>query len=49
MFYIVFFEHLLISEKFSVNEFLASKQGTLGTLETVRWPCAPIILSIGHF
>ena len=49
MFYIVLFEYLLISEKFSVNEFLASKQGTLGTLETVRWPCEPIILSIEHF
>ena len=49
MFSIVLFEHLLISEKFSVNEFLASKQGSLGTLETVRWPCEPIILSVGHF
>ena len=49
MFYIVLFEYLLISEKFSVNEFLASKQGSLGTLETVTWPCEPIILSVGHF
>ena len=36
-------------EKFSVKKFLASTHGTLGTLETVRWPCELIILSIGHF
>ena len=30
-------------------EFLASTQGTQGTRHTVRLPCKPIILSIGHF
>ena len=30
-------------------EFLANTDGTHGNLETLRWPCEPIILSIGHF
>ena len=30
-------------------DFLASSQGTHRTLQVVRWPCEPIILSIGHF
>ena len=33
----------------SVMKFLAITDGTHGTLESVRWPCEPIILSIGHF
>ena len=32
----------------SAMEFLASMQGTQGTPQTARWPCEPIILSIGH-
>ena len=36
-------------KKNSVMEFLANTDGTHGTLQTVRWPCQPIILSIGHF
>ena len=36
-------------KKNSVMEFLAITDGTHGTLQTVRWPCEPIILSIGHF
>ena len=43
------FEHLLVSKIFSVKEFLAIAHGTLGTAQTVRWPCEPIILLIGHF
>ena len=35
--------------KKSVMEFLANTDGAHGTLETVRWPYEPIILSIGHF
>ena len=30
-------------------EFLACTQGTRETPQTVRWPCEPIILLIGHF
>ena len=30
-------------------EFLTSALGTNRTLLTVRWPCEPIILSIGYF
>ena len=30
-------------------EFLANADGAHGTLETVRWPCEPIIFSIRHF
>ena len=30
-------------------KFLANTGGTHGTLQAVRWPCEPIILSIGHF
>ena len=30
-------------------EFLGNTEGTRGTLEAFRWPCKPIILSIGHF
>ena len=30
-------------------EFLVNTDGTLGTLQTVRWPCDLIILLIGHF
>ena len=30
-------------------EFLAFTQGTYGTAQTARWPCKPIILSIGCF
>ena len=30
-------------------EFLVNTDGTHRTLETVRWSCKPIILSIGHF
>ena len=36
-------------KKNSVMEFLTSAQGTNRTLQSVRWPCEPIILSIGHF
>ena len=32
-----------------MKEFLASTHCALGTVETVGWPCEPIILSIGHF
>ena len=34
---------------FYMKEFLASTYGTLGALDNVRWPCEPIIFSIGHF
>ena len=30
-------------------EFLVNTDDTRGTLESVRWPCKPIILSAGHF
>ena len=30
-------------------EFLVNTDGTHGTLQTVRWPCQPIILLIRHF
>ena len=30
-------------------EFLVNADGTHGTLQTVRWPCEPIVLSIAHF
>ena len=30
-------------------EFLVNRDGTLGTLQTVKCPCKPIILSIGYF
>ena len=30
-------------------EFLADTDGTHGILQTVRWSCEPIILSMGHF
>ena len=30
-------------------EFLANTGATHGILQIVRWPCEPIILSIGHF
>ena len=30
-------------------EFLANTDDTHGTLESVRWSCEPIILSVGHF
>ena len=36
------------AKKFSVKQFLASTHDTLGTRQTVRWPCEPIILSIGY-
>ena len=32
-----------------MKEFVANTHGILGTLETVIWPCEPIILSIGDF
>ena len=31
-----------------MKDFLASTHGTLGTPQTVRWPCEPINLSIGY-
>ena len=43
------FKIYLFVKKNSVMEFLANTDGTHGTLQTVRWPCEPIILSIGHF
>ena len=36
-------------KKKSVMEFLTNTDGTHGTLQTDRWPCEPIILSIGNF
>ena len=30
-------------------EFLANTDGTLGTLQTVRWPCEPTFLCIEDF
>ena len=30
-------------------EFLVNTDGTNGTLQIVRWPYKPIILSVGHF
>ena len=36
-------------KKISVTEFLAGTYCTHGIAETARWPCEPIILSIGHF
>ena len=30
-------------------EFLVNTDGIHGTLESVRWPCEPITLSVGHF
>ena len=32
-----------------MKEILASNYGSLGTAQTVRWPCIPITLLIGHF
>ena len=29
--------------------FLVNTDGTQKTLQTVRWLCEPVILSIGHF
>ena len=43
------FEHFLIPKKFCLIKFLGDTLGTLGTAQTLRWPCEPIILSIGHF
>ena len=40
---------LFISKIFSVKEFLTSTHGTLETPHSVKWPCEPIILWIGHF
>ena len=31
------------------EEFLACTPGAQGTPQTVKWPCEPIILPIGHF
>ena len=36
-------------KKNSVMEFLTSAQGTNRTLQSFRWPCEMITLSIGHF
>ena len=36
-------------KKKAVMEFLVNTDGTHETVETVRWPCKPIILWIGHF
>ena len=36
-------------KKSSVMEFFVNKDETLVTLQAVRWPCEPVILSIGHF
>ena len=30
-------------------EVIVNTDDTHGTLKTVRWPCEPIISSIGHF
>ena len=43
------FKNLLICKIFSAKESSASTHGSQGTAQTVRWPCEPIILSIGHF
>ena len=43
------FENLFIWKKKSVMEFLTNIDGTHGILQTDRWPCEPIILSIGNF
>ena len=43
------YKDLFIGKTFSVMQFLACTQGTQGNGETFRWPCEPIILSIGHF
>ena len=42
------FEHLFVWKEISVTELLASTHGTQGAAQTVRCPCEPIILSIGH-
>ena len=36
-------------KKLFVKEFLDSTHGIEGIAQTVRWPCEPIFLSIGHF
>ena len=41
--------NLFICKKKIMKEFLASNYGSLGTAQTVRWPCIPITLLIGHF
>ena len=43
------FQNLLICKNNSVMEFLVNTDCIHGTLQTVRWPCEPIILSIEHF
>ena len=43
------FQNLFICKKNSVMEFLANTDGAHEILQAVRWPCKPIILSIGHF
>ena len=42
-------QNLFIYKKYLVIEFLANTDGIQKTLQTVRWPCEPIILSIGNF
>ena len=36
-------------KKIFVKEFSDSTHGIQAIAETLRWPCEPIILSIGHF
>ena len=36
-------------KKISVKEFSDGTHGIQGIAETLRWPCEPIILPIGHF
>ena len=48
-FFNALFQNLFICKQKSVMKFLAITDGTHGTLQSVRWPCESIILSIGNF
>ena len=48
-FFNISFQNLFICKKNSVIVFLINTDGTQKTLQTVRWLCEPVILSIGHF
>ena len=45
----VYFKNLFICKILSVKVPLANTHGCEGTAQTFKWPCEPIILSIGHF
>ena len=48
-FLMLHFKIYSLVKKNSVMVFLVNTDGTQKTLQTVRWLCEPVILSIGHF